>query len=238
MKYEISKSDYTTKDDPLYSKIAKLIELTRQKVASVVNLTMDDEQQGKERAEYGKSILNDLSLHLTTRFGKGFSERNLQNMRQFFLVYKDRAIPQKASAELQTKDNKTDTILKKHSVKSYNFNLSWSHYLVLMRIENLSERRFYEIEALNQKWSEPQLKRQYNSSLYERLALSRDKNEVMKLANAGQVVEKPEDILKNPLSLEFLGLTERASYTESDMEHAIIDKLQHFFIGNWQRFSL
>ena len=114
--------------------------------------------------------------------------------------------------------------------KSHNFTLSWSHYLILMRIQNPAERSFYEIEAKNENWSEKQLKRQYHSSLYERLALSRNKEDVMKLANEGHTVVKPEDILKNPLSLEFLGMEEKESYTESDLEHAIISKLQQFLL--------
>jgi predicted nuclease of restriction endonuclease-like (RecB) superfamily len=110
------------------------------------------------------------------------------------------------------------------------FTLSWSHYLILMRIEKREERSFYEIEAKIQNWSEAQLKRQYHSSLYERLALSRNKEEVMRLAKEGQVIEKSEDILKNPLTLEFLGLEEHTAYSESDMENAIISKLQSFLL--------
>jgi predicted nuclease of restriction endonuclease-like (RecB) superfamily len=108
--------------------------------------------------------------------------------------------------------------------------LSWSHYLILMRIENPAERSFYEIELYKQNWSEKQLKRQYHSSLYERLALSRNKDEVMKLAIEGHTIVKPEDILKNPLTLEFLGMEEKDSYSESDLEHAIITKLQNFIL--------
>lgn len=216
----------TNQSHQLFEKIADLIELARQKVANTVNLAMvhtyfevgrmivEDEQQGKERAEYGKAQLKELSVKLNQKFVKGFSEQNLRNMRQFFLTYSDRttSIRQKASGELE------------------GFRLSWSHYLVLMRIENIDERSFYELEAIQQNWSEPQLKRQHHSSLYERLALSRDKAEVMKLAQKGQVIEKPQDILKNPITLEFLGLEEKATYSESDLEHAIISKLQHFLL--------
>jgi predicted nuclease of restriction endonuclease-like (RecB) superfamily len=110
------------------------------------------------------------------------------------------------------------------------FTVSWTHYVVLMRIENTGERRFYEIEAAKQQWTVDDLKRQYNSSLYERLALSRDKTEVMRLANEGQTIEKPQDMLKNPLVLEFLGMEEKAGYSESDMESAIISRLQAFLL--------
>jgi predicted nuclease of restriction endonuclease-like (RecB) superfamily len=102
--------------------------------------------------------------------------------------------------------------------------------MILMRIENSEERRFYEIEAINQQWTFRQLQRQYGSSLYERLALSRDKAEVMRLANKGQTLEKPRDVLKNPLVLEFLGMNEKAEYSESDLETAIISKLQTFLL--------
>jgi len=114
--------------------------------------------------------------------------------------------------------------------QSYPFTLGWSHYLILMRISNPDERRFYEIEATKQKWTFRQLQRQYASSLYERLALSRDKDAVMRLTKEGQTLEKPRDLLKNPLVLEFLGLRERAEYSESDLESAIIDKLQSFLL--------
>ena len=203
------------RDTQLFTKIAELIETARQKVATTVNLAMvytyfeigrmiiDDEQQGKTRADYGKHILKDLSKRLTEKFGKGFSERNIEQMRQFYRAY---SIPQTPSAEL-----------KKHS-----FTLSWSHYHILMRIDNLNERSFYEIECAARNWSLKQLKRNYHSSLYERLALSRDKDEIMKLATHGQMIEQPTDILKNPLTLEFLGLEEKSAYTESDLEHAII----------------
>ena len=110
------------------------------------------------------------------------------------------------------------------------FKLSWTHYLILMRIKNPDERRFYEIEAINQQWTYRQLQRQYGSSLYERLALSRDKDEVMKLAQEGQTLDKPHDMLKNPLVLEFLGMAEDAAYSETDLESAIIGKLQNFLL--------
>ena len=226
-------------ENSLFSKVADLLELARKQVVTAVNLTMvhtyfeigkmiiEEEQQGEIRATYGKSILKDLSIRLKERFGKGFSEQNLRNMRQFYLVY---SIRQKPSSELQNTDNQSKSNHQKPSSKSAQFKLSWSHYLVLMRIESLAERSFYEIEAFEQNWSEPQLKRQYHSSLYERLALSRDKNDVMKLAAEGHKINKPQDLLKNPLTLDFLGLQEKHSYTESDLEQGIISKLQDFLL--------
>lgn len=207
----------------LFEKIADLILSTRQKVTAAVNLAMvhtyfeigrmivEDEQQGNKKAEYGKQVLKNLSERLVEKFGKGYSERNLEQMRQFYLAY---GISKTLSAEFQLT----------------HFQLSWSHYLVLMRIENQSERSFYEIESVANQWSLRELKRQYHSSLYERLALSRNKDEVMQLAKQGQRLEKPEDILKNPLTLEFLGLEDKSVYSESDLENAIISKIQYFLL--------
>ncbi|MCD4772585.1 MAG: PDDEXK nuclease domain-containing protein [Bacteroidales bacterium] len=242
----------------LYDKIASIINLARKQVATTANLTMvhsyfeigrmivEDEQEGETRAEYGKKVLQELSVKLNINFGRGFSYRNMRNMRQFYLVYsrvnaiwqtpsakfknEDNTIRQTPSSELQITDNQNKAIRQMPSAKSKNFTLSWSHYLVLMRIENPDERSFYEIEAHNEQWSEKHLKRQYHSSLYERLALSRNKDEVKKLANKGLIIEKPIDILKNPLTLDFLGFEEKAHYNESDLENAIISKLQHFLL--------
>ena len=264
-------------DNQLYSKVAKLIELARRKVASVVNLTMvhtyfevgrmivEDEQQGKERAEYGKAVLKDLSVRLTEKFGKGFSVDNLERMKKFYLVY---SIYETPASKLKSNENQSTLIrqtpssgLESNETNPYQisatalrkskasdnesdmrpeaiiselrmprFQISWSHYLVLMRIENQNERSFYEIECAANNWSLTDLKRQYHSSLYERLALSRNKEEILKLASEGQTMVKPEDILKNPLSLEFLGMDEKNAYSESDMEHAIISKLQSFLL--------
>ena len=118
------------------------------------------------------------------------------------------------------------------------FDLSWSHYLILMRIENHDERNFYEIEAKQQNWSVRELNRQVGSCLYERLALSRNKDEVMRLAKEGQIVEKPSDIIKNPITLEFLGLKPDSVYSESKLENAIISKMQQFLLELVKAFFL
>ena len=226
----------------LFHKIADLIESSRKNIASAVNFTMvytyfeigkmivEEEQQGNKRAEYAKSVLKELSVKLSEKFGRGFSETNLRNMRKFYIIYSQTQIQQKASAELQNTENKDDIIWQKPSAKFPSLALSWSHYLILMRIENPKERKFYEIEAIKQQWSEPQLSRQYHSSLYQRLALSRNKDEVLKLSQHGQTIEKASDIIKNPLTLEFLGLQEKPQYSESDLETAILEKLQNFLL--------
>ena len=206
----------------------------------VGRMIVEEEQGGKARAEYGRGLLKELSAYLGKRFGKGFSESTLRKARQFYQIYAP-TIQQSMITELekrQTLSAKLDLSAKQQSMiaifdernppairqllisELYPFKVSWTHYLILIRIENPDERRFYEIEAANQQWTVRQLQRQYGSSLYERLALSRDKDTVMKLAKEGQVLEKPEDMLKNPLVLEFLGMNEDSVYSETELESA------------------
>ena len=197
-------------------------------------MIVEEEQGGKARAEYGKGLLAGLSAYLNDRVGKGFSETTLRNARKFYQVYAP-SIQQALLAESQKtpslptpfgKPQKQQAML----AESYPFSLSWSHYLILMRIENEQARRFYEIESVRQQWTYRQLQRQYGSSLYERLALSRNKDEVLHLASDGHVVLKPRDVMKNPLVLEFLGMDEKTEYSETDLETAIINKLSHFLL--------
>lgn len=232
-----------TERSKLYSKIAGLLQAAKQNVVRAVNQTMvytyyeigrmivEEEQQGKERAEYGKQVLEDLALRLTQDFGKGFSVVNLRQMRAFFLTY---SIQQTTSAELQFVENKESAISETTSRK---FILSWSHYLKLMRIENPNERSFYEIECASNNWSLKELQRQFDSALYERLALSRDKAGIKQLAEKGQMIEKSTDMLKDPYILEFLDLPEHHQYSESDLETAIIDKLEHFLLELGKGFT-
>ena len=210
--------------ESLFNKVANLIEQARARVATAMNVAevytkyqigryiVEEEQSGKKRAEYGKQVLEGLSERLTAHYGDGWSYSNLRQVRQFFLTY----------------SNLTDTVCQISDTP--NFTLSWSHYQVLMRIKNDEERRFYEIEATSGNWSVRELQRQYGSSLYERLALSQDKEKVARLSQVGNVVEKPEDIIKNPVTLEFVGLKPDASYSETSLETAIINKLQEFLL--------
>ena len=205
----------------------------------VGRLIVEQEQSGKARAEYGRGLLKELSKYLNGRFGRGFSEANLKNFRQFYQIYSP-MIRQAMPAQSETRKGQSliSVFVGKNSPsnrqslisESYPFALSWTHYLILIRIKNEQERHFYEIEAVNQQWTVRQLQRQYGSSLYERLALSRNKDEVMRLAREGQTLTKPGDMLKNPLVLEFLGMDEKAEYSESDLETAIIGKLQTFLL--------
>lgn len=241
-------NDVQKREDALFEQISELIDDARKHVRTTIDTTMvytyygvgryivEDEQNGYKRAAYGKAILKNLSVRLLEKYGKGWSVETLKKCRYFFTVY----YPQIGSTPLtQLKKvysvDPIDGVLKdKSNLTNKNnekwFTLSWSHYLVLMRIENPDERHFYEIECQQQNWSVRQLQRQYASSLYERLALSRNKTEVMRLANEGQTIEKPSDVIKSPLTLEFLGLKPDEAYSESKLESAIISKMQKFLL--------
>ena len=229
--------------DVLFERISDLIEQARRRVMTSVNIAevytkysighyiVEDEQQGNARAEYGKQVLKELSVRLTERFGDGWSYPTMKNIRQFYLIYSKRLNSVEPIEEEQAKQCLPNSATpSRNYAETPNFTLSWSHYLVLMRVENTDARSFYEIECVQQQWSVRQLSRQVGSSLYERLALSRDKDEVMRLATEGQTIEKPSDIIKNPMTLEFLGLKPDEAYTETKLENAIISKLQTFLL--------
>jgi len=230
---------------PLVQEIRDLVRSARWAAAQNINTLqvitnfeigrriVEYEQKGKRRAEYGKQTLIELSYFLNREFGRGFSERNLEYMRRFYLEYDDAAqqIPQRVSAKSSAMVPVESPISQTVSAKlTSTFPLSWSHYVFLLSIDNRDERRFYEIESKQNNWSLSELKRQFNSGVYERLALSRDKKGVKALAQKGHLIEKPEDMLKDPFVLEFLGLDEKARYSESDLESAIIDKLGIFLL--------
>lgn len=198
-------------------------------------------QHGATRAAYGKAVVEELAESLTAEFGKGFSKSNLEYMRRFYTMYRDRSpsITQTASGRLvlrgkaQALSGKSSVVLlaASHAASSKPpFRLGWSQYVFLLGIGDSEERAFYEIEAAENGWSIRELKRQFDSGLYERLALSRDKAGIRKLAREGQAVVRPHDLLKEPYVLEFLGLDENAKYSETDMESAIINKLEHFLL--------
>lgn len=214
-------NDIQKREDALFEHISKLIEKSRQQAKTAINTTMvytyygigkfivEDEQNGGERATYGKKVLKQLSEQLCAKYGNGWTVDTLKRCRFFYKAYCSNQIGA--------------TVLPQ-------FKLSWSHYLILMRIERVEERRFYEIEATQQDWSVRELSRQVGSCLYERLALSRNKEEVMRLSKEGQTIEKPSDVIKNPLTLEFLGLNPDTTYSESKLENAIINKMQQFLL--------
>ena len=222
------------REDSLFERISALIEEARKRVKTVIDTTMvytyyeiglyivEDEQQGEQRAKYGQAVLKKLSVRLTDKYGEGWSLPHLKNIRKFYQTYSKRlntVYPIDRTKDKQCIANSSPI-----------FTLSWSHYLILMRIENHDARCFYEIECKQQQWSVRQLSRQVGSCLYERLALSRNKDKVMRLAYEGQTIEKPSDIIKNPITLEFLGLKPDATYSESKLENAIIGKMQQFLL--------
>ena len=178
------------------------------------------QQQGKHRAEYGKKIIINLSKKLTEEFGKGFSESTLEKARKFYLTYKERILETLFTEFAIKKSETVFTIFE----EEHPFLVTWSHYLQLMRIENEDERLFYEIEAAREKWGVRDLSRQYNSSLYERLALSRDKEKVQRLSQEGNVITTSKDVLKDPYVLEFVGLEDKYNYSETDLENRLLDK--------------
>ena len=232
-----------TKNKNLFHEIKSLIIESRNTIVRQVNSSMvltyykigemivENEQGGKEKAKYGEEVLKELSIKLTDEFGKGFSLTNLKIIRKFFLTY--------------SKGQTASDQLEKSPTLSSKFSLSWSHYVFLIRLEE-QERSFYEIEATQNNWSVRELERQFNSGLFQRLSLSKNKEEVKLLSQKGQIIEKPEDLIKEPYILEFLGLDEKASYTESKLEQEIINKIEDFllelgkgfsFVGRQKRFS-
>lgn len=242
-------NDVITIDKSFFENVSNVLDKARKNAKTAVNLSMvyayyeigkiivEEEQRGKKRAAYGTQLVNELSAYLTRMYGKGFSVGNLKNIRQFYRVYSTDQIGETVFSQFENLPM-VDTGRK--------FFLSWSHYLKLMRIANIDERHFYEIESVKNDWSLTELKRQYDSSLYERIALSTDKDKVYRLALEGQKFEKPQDVIKDPYVLEFLGLKELPEYSESELESRIIDNLQQFllelgrgfaFIGRQVRFT-
>ena len=235
-------------EDELFELISSLIVESRRHVAKAVNTAMvytyygvgqyivEFEQNGNYRATYGKEILNRLSVKLTDKFGKGWSVETLTKCRKFYNIYAISSAPQTKSGKIQkssavqTKSQKGQKFSAPQTKSVPEFSLSWNHYQILMRIENPDERHFYEIESKRQNWGYRWLQRQYASSLYERIALSQDKDKVLSMAEKGQIIEQPSDIIKNPIALEFLGLKPDSSYSESNLENAIISKLETFLL--------
>jgi len=246
----------------LVDRIGEILALARSNVVRQINQTqvmayweigreiVEFEQEGKARAEYGKELIVKLSEDMTEKFGRGFSEINLRNMRRFYLEFPLR-IQQTLSVESQKpqtlsmksrEEEKSQTLSdesEKYETLSVKFQpiLSWSHYCELLKVEEPLARSFYEQEAVKSNWSIRELRRQINSMLFERLAYSKDTKAVMNMAEKGQVIEKPEDAIKDPYILEFLNLKEETSYTESQFEQAIIDKLQYFLLELGSGFS-
>lgn len=223
----------------LFEAIKALVQQAQQNVVRSINTTMlttyfeigrmivQDEQQGQHRAGYANETLKKLSVDLNNEFGRGYSVDNLQWMRKFYLVYQKYETVSRISL-LPGKIYETGS--RKSKLREVPFKLSWSHYIQLLKIDNEEERSFYEIEAVQNNWSVRELTRQFNAALYERLVLSRDKKAVKALSKKGQVIEQPTDALKSHYVLEFLDLKADNRYSESELETAIINKLEHFML--------
>ena len=229
----ISKDEITNE---LVNEIKDLIMNARNKVAQQVNETIvgtywnigkvivEKEQSGKIKAEYGKAILLNVSKRLSKEIGKGFSKSNLFNMRKFYLMYSK--IPDTSGI------------------------LGWSHYCELISIKEDSKRQFYEKETINSRWSVRELQRQIETSLFERLLLSdgkANKEKVLQLAREGQILNKPEDVIKDPYVFEFLGVPEQKPLLEKDLEYKLINHIEKFllelgkgfmFVGSQQRITI
>ena len=227
--------DYYNMNDVLQN-IKEIMHKARYELVQTVNTTLvkvywkigktivEDEQNHLDRAEYGTALIKELSKELTKEFGKGFSRSNLQNMRKLFLAYP-----------------KSQTLSGK---------LSWSHYCELLSVNDENKRSFYEKECINSKWSVRELKRQINTSLYERLLLTKgnhNKEKVLDLALKGNEIICPEDIIKDPYVFEFLGISENKPILESDFEKALVKHIEKFllelgkgfmYVGSQQRVTL
>lgn len=213
----------------LYNKVSQHIDNARQRIQYSVNSEMvntywligrdiiEEEQNGENRAEYGKQVVRGLSDKLTIKYGKGFSVTTLKNARFFYLTYFNQ-IGQTVSAQFKT-------------------NLGWSHYELLMRVSKVEARQFYEIEADKNNWAVRELRRQISSLLFERLAKSKDKQGLLQLAYKGQELNDPVDAIKDPVVLEFLNVPETHLMVESKLEEALINNLQHFLLELGKGFA-
>lgn len=239
MKDKGNKAVSRARKPSLFARVVALIEEARQKVASVANLAqvytnyeigrqiVEEEQGGKRRAEYGKKVLIDLSSRLSSRFGRGFSVDNLQNMRSFYLAYSAIEIYETPSSKSSGENYET---------LSRKFTLSWSHYVLLMRISDPVERAFYEREATQGNWSFRQLERMYRTSTFERLQISKDKEKVRALMNRpAPDVEVAGEALKDPVVTEFLGTPDK--YSEGELEDRIFDHIQDFMLEMGKGFT-
>lgn len=233
----------------LFVRIAEILTSARTKVVREINRAqvlayweigreiVEFEQKGEVRAEYGEKLIKKLSKDMTEKFGRGFSEINIRNMRRFYLEF-----PIQIQQTLSVKSKKLQTVSAKSQISQtlsdeFEPMLSWSHYCELLKVEEPLARSFYEQESVQNNWSVRELKRQINSMLFERIALSKDTKAVLKMAEKGQIIEKPEDAIKDPYILEFLNLKEEATYTENQLEQALIDKLQYFLLELGKGFS-
>jgi predicted nuclease of restriction endonuclease-like (RecB) superfamily len=241
----------------LAERVVAIIEEAQSRVVRSVNSAMvlaywhigreivEHTQRGEERAGYGEQVIEALSQQLLARVGRGYSTRNLWYFRDFYLTYRER------SPSIQAEEFRTSLVQDSEGIdaakilheagagsgQGFSGRLSWSHYRALLKVNDPEARAFYEIEAARENWSVPHLERQIHTQLHLRLLKSRNKEGVMELARQGQTVERPSDVIKSPLILDFLGLSERHEYRESDLETAIIGKLSQFLLELGKGFA-
>lgn len=251
--------------DGLFDRVVAILDLAREHVVRAVNSEMviaywhigreivEHLQAGEDRATYGRRLIESLSERLGSRYGRGFSVTNLRYFRLFYQIYADRSpeIRHKPCDELavgdghEQKHHKDGDVFRNlvlaesstDSLSGFASGLSWSHYRTLTKVKHRPERLFYEIEAERQNWSVPQLERQIDSILFARLHKSRDKAGLIELATRGQVIEKPADVLKDPYVLDFLDLPDGETLHESQLETAILHKLQAFLLELGKGFA-
>ena len=209
-------------NEKFYNEIKNILNIARNKVYKTANFVMVEaywnigksiieEQGGNEKAEYGAGLIKELSKQMTQDFGKGFTVTNLKYMRQFYLMFPN-----------------------SHALRD---ELSWTHYRLLIKVENDNAREFYMQEAAKSQWSTRQLERQINSFFYERLLSSKNKKQVADEIQTLEPAKKPEDIIRDPYVLEFLGLSSNDDFYESDLEQALITHLQKFLLELGKGFS-
>ena len=246
MAYKINTSSEKLDYGSLVEAISKAHEQTQKQAAQAVNIALtlrnwligyyifEYEQNGQDRAAYGEKLLENLSKDLQKQLGKGFARRNLFMFRDFYRSYPivqsliaqfGLNLPIAASVEITRFDWQDDD----YFVRLFK-QLSWTHFIELMRFDDNLKRAFYEIQTLQNVWSVRELKRQIDSLLYERVGLSRDQEGVLRLANTGEIFTKPSEIIRDPYIFEFLELKGAELYTESDLEKALIDNLQNFLL--------
>lgn len=216
----------------LADKIVQVIEEGKQALVFSINETIkttywkigryivEFEQEGNRRAKYGTSLLSNLAKLLRARVGRGYSHPNLNNMRKFYLMYPNFQISDKSAPIFQTSEK-----------------LTWSHICELVTIDDELEREFYEKESISQGWTVDELHRQKESGLFMRLAVSKDKQGVLRLAHEGQKVQTPEDVVKSTYTLEFLGIEDKKRYKEKDLENKLIDNMQMFLLELGKGFT-
>lgn len=241
----------------LVERVVAIIEGARSRVLRAVNSEMvlsnwhigreivEYVQRGESRAEYGEEVIEDLSRRLQERIGRGYSARNLWYFRDFYVTYRDRVPSIRAGTFRTSFVQNLDPVdasgilheAGAELAEGFSSRLSWTHYRALLSVGDPVARAFYEIEAERENWSTPHLERQIFTALHLRLLKSRNREGVMELARKGQAVERPSDLIKSPLILDFLGLSDSHEYRESDLETAVISKLSQFLLELGKGFA-